>query len=432
MNFENLFSKLLTFWIPSSALRKKLRGKIKNYLEVCYIKKNHQNVFKKLKLKIKNKEKINVAFLVRLKGHFPAENVFVNMLNSDIFNPYIVVVPDISLNHKEMIDGMEASYNLFIQKYKNVFIAYDKKTGDFIDFIKDCDIAYFDSPYDGGVHELYKIKRYSEKCITFFVPYSFFVTSYIEFFVKKVENLRLFWKIFIETEYNVKYYKKENLNNIKVIGYPRIDSLAMTKVDTKRKRKKVIIATHSVSTKNNNGIEFAQFLNFYNVFLELPKKYPEIDFVFRPHPLQYIYLKNDGIWTDTEIKNYIDTLKSYPNLIYQDEGDFTYDFVNSDGIIHDCGSFLPEYLITGHPTCYLMDKKEIYEKYFTDLGKKCLDNCYIADCEQKIYNFIDNVIINEKDSLKEKRLLFINKSLKTNYGNASNKIIDYIKKKLKN
>ena len=402
-----------------------------NNEENISIYKNHRRILRSLRQKVKNKEKINVGFFIVYDSVFPAEKLFNKMLQNDLFNAFIVVIPDIKRGDENKFYQLNKTYNNLSKKYKKVYSAYDEKLKKFINFRDKCDLVCMANPYDTITDTLYTNKYISEKCLTFFIPYAFFVTSYIENFIAKNNSLKYFWKIFIEAKENKKYYFNNNLKNIKVSGYPRVDNLSTIPKDKKRIRKKIIIATHSVSTKNNHGIEFAQFLNFYDVFLELPEKYPDIDFVFRPHPLQYTYLKRDGIWSDKEIEEYINTLKSYPNLTYQDGGDFAYDFVNSDGIIHDCGSFLPEYLITGHPTCYLMDKKEIYDKYFTDLGKKCLDNCYIADNKQKIYDFIDNVVIQEKDYLYKKRLSFINKYLKFNYGKVTEFIIKYIKKELK-
>ena len=74
-------------------------------------------------------------------------------------------------------------------------------------------------------------------------------------------------------------------------------------------------------------------------------------------------------------------------------------------------------------------EKDIDEK-FTKLGKKCLENCYIAYDEKSITDFIDNVILKGEDTKKEQREKVAKEVVMYNYPNASDKIIEYIKKEM--
>ena len=123
-------------------------------------------------------------------------------------------------------------------------------------------------------------------------------------------------------------------------------------------------------------------------------------------------------------------MESYPNVLYSRGGEYFDMFVNSDGIIHDCGSFLAEYLFTEKPACYMLENKKSIKKWFLPIGQKCLDFCYKTYSEKDIINFIENVILKNKDVLREKRISFVNSNLKLNYPNSSKFILNFIKKEL--
>lgn len=59
------------------------------------------------------------------------------------------------------------------------------------------------------------------------------------------------------------------------------------------------------------------------------------------------------------------------------EGDYIDLFLSSDGIIHDSGSFIAEYLYTRKPALHTMTNPKTYEE-FNEIGKQCLDVYYHA------------------------------------------------------
>lgn len=102
-------------------------------------------------------------------------------------------------------------------------------------------------------------------------------------------------------------------------------------------------------------------------------------------------------------------------------------FVNSDGIIHDCWSFLVEYLVTGHPACYINFPEDNYEKYYSSIGKRCRDMCYNAVTQEDILSYVRNVVLHGEDPLREARTQFVEKELKVNYPHAARVALQKIK-----
>ncbi len=120
-------------------------------------------------------------------------------------------------------------------------------------------------------------------------------------------------------------------------------------------------------------------------------------------------------------------MKNKKNVIWSDSGEYFDVFVNSDGCIQDCGSFLVEYMYTGKPCCYMLkDPKDIDEK-FAPLGKECLDRCYISYNTNDIDAFIREVIVEGKDPKKESRDRFA-EHIMANYPNAADKALETIRK----
>ena len=79
-------------------------------------------------------------------------------------------------------------------------------------------------------------------------------------------------------------------------------------------------------------------------------------------------------------------------------------------MIHDSGSFLTEYLYTSKPVLHTNRDEKISER-LNSFGLKCFNKHYHAKSEHDIINFIENVVINEKDSMKEEREFFKNSFL---------------------
>ncbi len=162
----------------------------------------------------------------------------------------------------------------------------------------------------------------------------------------------------------------------------------------------------------------------------MPAIYPNVDFIFRPHPLLFINLENNKIWSKEQIKNYIHTLTSYTNVSYENGGDYFESFIRSDALIHDCGSFIAEYLYLDKPECFIFQNKQQIDHEFTNNGKKVLEHLYMAQTEKDIIDFIDNIVIKNMDFLKEKRIQFAKENIRFNHPYATQCIMDFIKMEL--
>ena len=101
-------------------------------------------------------------------------------------------------------------------------------------------------------------------------------------------------------------------------------------------------------------------------------------------------------------------------------------FLTSDAMIHDCGSFTTEYLFTKKPVMYLIKNNDFISKFST-FGLMSFNNHYHGRTEDDVRNFIESVVINGNDTMREQREDFFNKYLAPNGGKMpSERIIETI------
>ena len=401
--------------------------------EIRKLYSKYKKVVQNLNEKIKNNQKIKVSFLVIFDSVFPAEPLYQKMLEDEFFEPQIIVIPDTSRGEDNMYIQMEKTYKTLNAKYKNVQKSWDEKHQKFIDFSKEMDIVCSANPYDGMTHKLYRIGKLSKKDILpIYFNYGYPAVLWARR-VAALDSLSKMWKVFSESPATMEEYSnsmKTHGENLVLAGYMKMDNLAKQPI-RKRERKTIIIAPHhTIEAKFRNSIGLSNFLEYAELFQELPKKYPQIDFIFRPHPLLRVTLAQNHIWGQEKTDKYFKDLEKNPNLTYQACGDYFETFANSDGIIHDCSSFLAEYMFTGKPVCYMLKTKDSIDKFFMNNGKQILENCYKAFSKEEIYDYIDNVIIKGNDPMATKREEFAKKELMVNYPNVSTFVLDYIKKEL--
>ncbi len=406
-------------------------NKINNYF---YYQNNYRNILERKKNKLKNKNKLIVYFYVIYDSTFSENLIFEKMCKDKYFDPYIIVIPDILRGHEHMVRNLNKTYDSLSKKYKKILLSYDKKNNKFVDFTSKADIIFYSCPYKGMTHELYEIDNSIHyDVLSCYISYAFLVHKIHGIHIMNYDSYNLFWKIFVDSDENslefIKYQPIKGLNTI-ITGFPKLDKLPKLKF-RKNKLKTIIIAPHH-TVNTNPLINLSNFIKYSNLFLELPKLYKNINFIFRPHPLLIAALYQNNSWGKEKTDKYIKKITSFPNVKYSTEGNYLEIFANSDAIIHDCGSFLIEYIYTGKPMLYLLkNKNQIVDEFFP-LAQKTFNHVYKAYRKQDILKFIDNVVIKESDPLKKERKEFSDKVLKKYYPKASQNIFNYIKKELIN
>lgn len=340
------------------------------------------------------------------------------------YSPKIVICPDVCRGAHQLKEQYKKTKDFFVKKYGDNYVidGYDESTDTFIDVSDQFDIIYCANPYDSMVNKVHGVQYLSTKdVLPVYITYCFQPNKYT-FGVMSLLEISLFWKVFTDTQYTLLEYQRYELmkgKNVYLTGYAKMDSLNKF-VSRERNKKRIIISPHHTIT--NTDLPLSNFLKYKDFILSLPQKFPQVDFVFRPHPLLFINMINEGFWTEADRDAYILSLRR-TGIDYSAGGDYFDLFVNSDALIHDCSSFMVEYLYLDKPCCFV--KKNNIKAILSKLGNECLKCHDVATNEREIESFINRVLSDSYNIHRASRNSVLEK-IKINYPNVSQKILEIL------
>ena len=215
---------------------------------------------------------------------------------------------------------------------------------------------------------------------------------------------------------------RDHGKHIVVTGLPTLDQIrqpASCFADpwpARQGRKRIIWAPHySVGSEHYEGLAYSNFLEMADAMLHLATRYADqACFAFKPHPMLYPTLLR--VWGKERTDAYYDAWRNLPNGQLE-EGEYIGLFKHSDALIHDCVTFLVEYLATGKPTLFVRRS----EFTTSNLTRAALDAYllhYIATDMQAVDAFVQQVLSGH-DPQQRLRLQFISKELRAPHGRTA-------------
>lgn len=389
--------------------------------------------------KILNNKKLVVFFVISYQAKFGMETVYNEMLNSDIFDPYIYVISakDSLFNSSpQYFNDCIDSYEFFKNSGYKTILGYDQETQEPL-YIEEFnpDIVIYNNP-NISTQAYFKNMLMNHNFLACYIPYAMNVVNHFGYHYEH-RHINYAWKQFCPTSFdykvNITKSKYGGLNAVN-LGYPKLDvyseNINYDNIPSKilNGKKNVIIAPHWSYKLSDN---LATFHLYNKLFVELLDTYKNINFIFKPHPdLMYRILSNKtdkNLMTYDEYMHYIEYFDKSENGIYFEHGNYIDLFKISSCLITDCGSFIAEYLPSKHPCIYLVnpDKKNFFEG-FNEYGKSILNSYYLAYNAQDIKSHFSDIILKENDYKKELRYDIIKKEFK-DIGSSGKNIVRYLK-----
>lgn len=378
------------------------------------IKKAQAN-HKKALGKIKGKQKIKVAFFLIHESVWKWDGVYRLMENDEQFDPVIIVCPYITYGETTMLREMNSAYDSFKKNRYNVLKSLDERTGEWIDVKKTIkpDFIFFTNPYNLTLNQ-YTILNYID-CLTVYTPYSYSVANYYQNHYNTCLH-NVIWKYYLESDIHKDLACKYSTNggyNVIVAGYPGIDHFFRKNrsnyehLKYKKNKKKIIIwAPHHTIEGYGSTLDYSTFLQHFDTMQKVAKKYEnDVHFVFKPHPILRSKLSLDEVWGKEKTDAYYARWENMANGEIVD-GNYVDLFFESDGMIHDSGSFVVEYLCTEKPSMFLLRDDKVFDR-FNEVGRMALECHYHGKNVDDITYFIDNIILKKRDQLLFKRKQFV-------------------------
>jgi hypothetical protein len=384
---------------------------------ICFqnqVKNNHRKAL----LSIKKKDKIIVVFLLIHEAVWKCDDIYKLMLQHPRFEPFIVACPYTIYGEEIMNQYLNSSFNNFREAGYNVVNSF-KNDGSWLDVKRELmpDIVFFTNPWDLTLKQ-YQIDEFHDT-LTCYVPYFYHVTKHLkENYGRSTQNMC--WKVFYESKIHYDFAKKYSTNNaanVVITGYPGLDTFLFDKQSWKDPwkissidYKRIIWAPHHTISGQDSDLGLSNFITYADFFIRTLNSYSRsIQIAFKPHPLLKPKLYNDKHWGVDKTNKYFKYWEESTNGMLV-EGNYTDLFLSSDAIIHDSGSFTVEFIATQKPALYLLSSV-IQLESLNHFGKKAVEMHYIAKNEIEINSFIEEVVIQQNDPMKFKRIAFINEYL---------------------
>ena len=379
----------------------------------------------------RKKESLRVAFIVYNISMWKYKSLYEAMDKDEKFHHFLVLTPSPGKNQ-----NVREAHLLEMQKeFSSLnYEMYPKIIWNDLEFDSDffADIVFLAQMYTPRY-----LTKVLKKYLFCYCPYGFPTTSSSKWAVDTFLH-NIAWKEFQATQISIDESSTVMYNKAKnriCTGYIFGDELSKGTndqnkkwKDTGKQLKRIIWAPH-FSIDPNRFFHISTFLDIYNTIYKLAIKYKnEIQIAFKPHPFLYSKLCEERIWGKERTDEYYNKWKQLENGQLE-QGEYVDLFCSSDAIIHDCGSFTVEYLYTKKPAMYLINNLD--KRQADSLCLEALDCYYQGSTIQEIEYFIKNIVIDNKDILKEKRIEFYKKYLQQkNQQSVASNIINIIKKEI--
>ena len=390
---------------------------------ICY--RRYKSILKKLR----NKEKIKVAFFAIHSSVWKYDYLYRLMVEHSKFEPIIVVCPAVNYGMDNMLSEMDKCYNMFHSRGYNVVRTYISETHEYLDVKKEInpDIIFYTNPYKGLIDDRYYITNFLHT-LTCYVPYSACICSIDSQYKKEMHYL--VWRFFVENPVSYKLACRLMLNcgrNTLPVGYPLMDetlspNYVPSDVWKHNQKIKIIWAPHH-SFDANCGIHFSNFFEVSDVMVDIAQRYVhDIQIAFKPHPL--LYAKLLEVWGKEKTDTYFNQWATMENTQYE-PNEYLDLFMSSDAMIFDSVSFIYEYLFTRNRSLFIYGKG--VDEQLNEFGKEALSCHQLAYSIKDIYVFIESLLKGDPDPLLTKKESYYQSNiLPMNASTASEAILNEI------
>ena len=166
-------------------------------------------------------------------------------------------------------------------------------------------------------------------------------------------------------------------------------------------------------------------VQYIKVIFDYFAEHCEAGLIFRPHPKLISELKQNGLWTEDEIKKIKSYFQKTPNIVWDESTDYSLAYQVADAIITDAGCGVTvSGLATLKPICACFSMNS--PKYFC--FPELFDGLYQVQSEQEMLDFFE-LIQRGEDPLKERREQAFRKCICHFDGKNGQRMKDFITEK---
>ena len=163
----------------------------------------------------------------------------------------------------------------------------------------------------------------------------------------------------------------------------------------------------------------SNFFTYYRSLTAYAKAHPDMDFLYRPHPLAFAHFMETGEMTPEEVEDFKAEIEAAENISLDTEPQYDATLWRSSVLISDYSGMVPEYFSTGKPLIFCMSNMILT---LSDFGRRMMEGCYRVNNEAELFACLEMLKAGQ-DPLKEKRQEIIAELYGNNAG-ACARILD--------
>ncbi|MDO4973583.1 MAG: CDP-glycerol glycerophosphotransferase family protein [Eubacteriales bacterium] len=271
------------------------------------------------------------------------------------------------------------------------------------------DVAVFTKPYSSIPKQFYISEVERVVKYTIYIPYGLELNKRLIRYGFHEYCHYTVWRHLaygdIVKQYGIKYGYR-NGENIVVWGHPRVDNYRVENLPAPNKewkkkidgRKVILWCPHHTIVPGPECV--STWLKNYEAVFALFEEHPEAVLLWRPHPLLFGAIVNNGHMSQKELDAFLAEKTAKDNIILDTTEDYRTAFSMSDAIITDGTTFSIEYLLTGKP---LMVTTETLDQFYEP--EEMESALYIGRTHEDIRSFVENILSNQ-DPKRDKRTQF--------------------------
>ena len=367
------------------------------YYVLFWIYPKRVGVYRKRIREIRKRGKARVVFLASNLAMWKYQGLY-NLLTRDKrFEVTIILAPFYSYSSGQKEQSILDLSNYFSSRGISYIDSRNiEDIGQWFRETVNPDIIFYPQPYEW----LFKNEldySYNPSCLIAYVPY-----GALTLYEKWIYNTRFIynaWRVYYQSSYNKKIAWKICSNrglNVRVSGYISVDDFTKCTPEDVWKpqdkpKKRIIWAPHFSGMRQPNWLNRGAFKWLWQFMQDLAISHKEtIQIAFKPHPKLLSELYDSPDWGKEKADAYYAWWADGENTQLE-TGQFISLFKTSDAMIHDCNSFIADYLMTGKPVMFTADNLEETESQLDIFGKSALHAHYIGKNISEIIAFVENL-----------------------------------------
>lgn len=315
------------------------------------------------------KDRLRVGFMIQCSQNWVTLlPIYEAALRDEKIEPVILLMPEMKYRMYVIQEAVlwQETYAFGEKEFPREACVrtYDPETDTWVDpKTLDLDYVFLPRPYETYLPKPYRASSLRKFCRVCYQVYGFSILNdscvvYNSHFIRNV------YMLFCEKQRSLDYVSRKLRRNLKsgdqkalLLGYAKFDQIESHRghesdLWPRPRSKEITRVMWTPRWTNDIRLGGTSFFHYQQDMITYAETHPEIDLVFRPHPLALEHYVSEGLITREDLDAYLARYEACPNAVLDTTKKYFDTFCSSDILISDISSLLLDYLFTGNPLIY--------------------------------------------------------------------------------